>query len=271
MKKFLSLLTSAIVIAGCTSSGDEEPVRLLKSISIEYLDFANDFRFPGTQLGYTAATPYETTCFYSYLNGHVNKVTGGFKPTTGGTSVNTYVYSPEVTDTLVYNGNEVNVYTKPEISYFAGDQPSSPTVYKLNNDGKIIQFTRRDGYQIYYKYDGNTIVEKNSSGDTLRLFYMENQNLVKIIKNYKYTGGVVVSVSETLFDNFDESPNPLRNKYFLVGAFYRSFSKNNFTGVTQNYYVRMTDGTFHLLSTSSTSMPVNYDQSEYPEFGEYNQ
>jgi len=271
MKNFLPFLTSLIILAGCTSSGDTEPVRLLKNASIEYLDFTNDFRFPGAQLGYNAAEPFKTVCSYSYSKEQVCKVTGGFKIGTGGTSVNTYAYSMGVTDTLIYNGNTVNVYTRPEFSYFSGDKPSNPTIYKLNTDGRILQFTRRDGYQVDYTYNGDLITEKNSSGDTLRVFYLENHNLVRIINNYKDKNGVIVSVLETLFENFDDNPNPLKDKYFLVGAYYRSFSKNNFTRMTQNYYVKLANGTFKLLNTSSSSVPISYDNNGYPEFGEYNQ
>ncbi|HNX67328.1 MAG TPA: hypothetical protein PKH02_10630 [Bacteroidales bacterium] len=271
MKNFLPLLTSIIILAGCTSSGNTEPARHLKNVSIEYLDFANDFRYPGAQLGYTAAEPYATVCSYSYTKELVNKVSGGFKLGTGGSSVNTFVYSADVTDTLIYSGTTVNVFTRPEYSYFSGDQPSNPNIYKLNEDGRILQFTRRDGYQVNYTYNGDLIIEKNLSGDTLRVFHMENHNLVRITKNYKDNNGVTVSVLETLFEDFDENPNPLKDKYFLVGAFYRSFSKNNFSGITQNYYVKLTNGTLKLLSTSSSSVPISYDQSGYPEFGEYDQ
>jgi hypothetical protein len=269
MKRYLPLLISAIIFSGCTTSGNDEPERLLKNVSIEYLDFANDFRFPGAQLGYTAAEPYKTLCSYTYFENKVCKVSGGFKLGTGGSSVNTYVYTQEVTDTIVYDGTTVNVYTRPQYSYFTGDQPANPTVYKLNEDGKIVQFTRRDGYQVNYSYNGDIIAEKNNIGDTLRVFYMENHNLVKIIRNYKDNTGITVSVLETLFEDYDENPNPLRDKSYLVGAFYRSFSKNNFTGITQNYYVKLSDKSLKLLSTSSSSIPVNYDQSGYPEFGEY--
>jgi len=256
-------------MAGCTSSGNTEPTRLLKNVSIEYLDFANDFRYPGAQLGYTASAPYATVCSYSYTKEIVNKVTGGFKLGTGGSSVNTYVFSANVTDTIVYSGTTVSVYTRPEYSYFSGDQPANPTIYKLNQDGRILQFTRRDGYQVNYTYNGDLIIEKNPSGDTLRVFYMENHNLVRIIKNYKDNNGVTVSVLETLFEDFDENPNPLKDKYFLVGAYYRSFSKNNFSAITRNYYVKMSNNTLKLLSTSTQTIPVSYDELGYPMFGEF--
>jgi hypothetical protein len=269
MKKYLPLLISVILLSGCTPSGNDEPERLLKNVSIEYLDFANDFRFPGAQLGYTAAEPYKTLCSFEYKGRQVCKVSGGFKLQTGGTSVATYVYTQVVTDTLVYDGTTVNVYTRPQYSYFTGDKPANPTVYKLNEDGKIVQFTRRDGYQVNYSYNGDIIAEKNAAGDTLRIFYLENNNLVKIIKKYKDSNGIIISVLETLFENYDESPNPLKDKYYLIGAFYRSFSKNNFNSITQNYYVMLADGSSRFLSASVTSVLISYDQNGYPEFGEY--
>jgi hypothetical protein len=268
MKKHLLLLATAILLAGCSATIDE-PERYLKNTSIEYLDFAHDLRFPYSQLGYTANEPFKTLCSYEYTNGLVTKVSGGFKQTNGATDVAIYVYSQDVYDSLIYKEKIVNVYTKPAFSYFSGDVTENPTIYELNSEGNIARFTRRDGYEVTYAYNGDAIFEKNSDGDTLRVLYKENDNLIKIVKNYRDGSGKILSVSETLFENYDNSSNPFKGRYYLIGAFYRAFSENNYTDVTQNYYVMKSDGTLSLLSTTTTSIPISYDEYGYPRLGDY--
>jgi hypothetical protein len=269
MKRLLLLLTIVFLLVCCTAPSGNKPERYLKTVYIEYLDFTNDFRFPDTQIGYTSAPSFTTSCSYEYNKDQVLKVSGGFKETAGGTSVSIFVFTNSVYDSLVYNGNTVSAYTKPAFYYFSTDNPAKPTVYEMNSDNKIVKFTRRDGYVFNYSYKGNTAAEKNSAGDTLRLFYFDNNNLVRIVRNYTDNNGAVVSVMETLFQNFDDSPNPLYNRYYLAGAYYRAFSKNNFIDRTQNYYVKLANGSLKLLSTSNSSVPITYDDYGYPEFGEY--
>jgi hypothetical protein len=98
---------------------------------------------------------------------------------------------------------------------------------------------------------------------------MEDNNLVKVVKENIDLQGKLFRIEEMLFQEYDTNPNPFKNKYHISGAFYRAFSENNYKKTTKLVYTILIDGTFGLLSTTWFSMPIIYDDKGYPLFGTY--
>jgi hypothetical protein len=269
MRKTFILFIIILTISGCKKDESTTPVPKLKNCAAEYLKFSDDnkcfgyfsFVFPPNDV-------LKTIVSFKYKNDKVIQVTGGFRPVSPGVSY--ILFSNDVYDSIVYQDKSIFVYTKPSsINIFFNGYPDSPTVYTKDSNGKLIKMVRRDGVEINYIYQNNQITEKFSTGKIIRNFYIENNNLTRITSESGDTSYPYYSKTEILFQDFDTKPNPLKNMYHLSGAFYRSFSENNYSKYTINYYSRQENGEIGLMGTGSYSMPFEYTADGYPKFGEY--
>ena len=78
----------------------------------------------------------------------------------------------------------------------------------------------------------------------------------------------LVYKKEILFTEYDDRPNPLKNKFYILGAFYRAFSKNNYVKVSINEYDWI-DGVFVKNQIFSFTVPFQYTAEGYPVYGDY--
>ena len=172
-------------------------------------------------------------------------------------------------DSIIKLNETYKVYTLPtSMPYYFTDNPDNPVEYIIN-DQEIQQITRRDGFILNYEHESHFIYEKNEDGLVLKKFYLENNNLTKVEK-FKYDLNLeVYQRTEILFQEYDSSPNPFKGKYYVLGAFYRSFSENNYRSYTINTYNRLDDGSFQLYQTLEASPPFGYTDDNYPLFGNY--
>jgi len=268
MKKIVLIFSFLIVILSCDNN-DSNPDRILKNIAVEYLYFDDGIRFINTTLGFSPANPLETICSINYKNNAPVKIIGGFRQEASGYNLSNFVFSEDVSDSIVHDGGKVIVYTIPKFTYYISDNPDNPLIYSLSADKSLQNITRRNGFVTNYAYSGNIITETNSEGDVLRKFYLENNNLVKVEQEYFMPDGDLFKKIEILFKGFDNNPNPLQDKYYLIGAFFRAFSVNNFEEYTINTYFSSDGINLELQNTYTFSMPINYDMLGYPLFGEY--
>jgi hypothetical protein len=125
------------------------------------------------------------------------------------------------------------------------------------------------GYDLIYHYSKDKITETINDEFTNRTFYFEHGNLSKVLSEKYDNHGVLISVDEILFQDFDHNPNPLKARFYLSGAFFRSFSENNYQRYVRNSYFRSPDSTMTLIYSGSFAYPFTYNSSGYPMFGEY--
>lgn len=271
MRKFPVILITFLYLFGCKKDDQSTPAPKLQNCAIEYLNFSDDYRFAGNTLTFPPNDPLITMCSYEYQNDNIIKVTGGFLPLPAGSNFSNLLFSRDVFDSIVYNGNEISVFKK--YTNFPWANSENPSIYTLDSQNKIQKLTVNNGFntsfEVNYSYSINEITEKNKNGVILRKLYMEGNNLVKIVKESTDFQGILLRREEILFQEYDTNPNPLKNKYHISGAFYRAFSENNYKKTTKLVYTILIDGTFGLLSTSWFSMPIIYDDRGYPLLGSY--
>ena len=126
-----------------------------------------------------------------------------------------------------------------------------------------------NGYELFYAYADNQIIETDAAGRIRRKFYFENDNLAKIVSQFNNSQGNVVLKEEIIFQDYDQKLNPFKNMYHVTGAFYRAFSKNNYTSYTINQFGLLIDGSFGILNTYSSWLSILYNAEGYPLFGVY--
>ena len=274
MKNIVIIIILISMFWSCKQDEVISPVYRLKNCAIEYLNFSDDNKYlNNTSLNFPANEVLKTVVTFKYENNNVIQSIGGFINVPGGTNLTNLLFSTNVYDSIVYSGYEVMVYTKPNVFYSPSLSPTenrlSPTIYTLDQNGRLIRFLRRDSQMISYFYLDNLIVEKNSENKILRNFYFENENLVTITKEYGDTTDAYYYKKEINFQDFDNNPNPLKGQYHLTGAFYRAFSTNNFAAYTISEYMRMDDGKIGKIGSYWYTMPIIYTTDGYPKFGDY--
>lgn len=274
MKNIVIILILISLFWSCKQDEVITPVYRLKNCAIEYLNFFDDNKYlNNTALNFPANEALKTVVTFEYNNNKVIQSIGGFINAPSGMNLTNLIFSTDVYDSIVYRGNEILVYTKPNVFYSPSLSPKenrqNPTIYTLDQDGRLIRLLRRDSLMISYFYSDNLIVEKNSNNKILRNFYFENENLITVTKEYGDTTDSYYYKKEINFQDFDTNPNPLKGQYHLTGAFYRAFSTNNYSAYTIIEYMRMEDGKIGKVSTYLYSMPIIYTTEGYPKFGDY--
>ena len=263
MVKYIIYIGIIFIFFSCEKE-DVTPELNLKNCKVEYLNFMDDRRFIDN-----AYEIMDDSMYFEYTNNNIVKTVGGFQLFPKGTNLLFRAFTNDVTDSVVYKGNQIFVYTKPAYPYFLSDKPDNPTIYSLNDNDKLGKITRRDGVAFNYTYEDNLIIEKNSNDLVLRTFIMANNNLNKVLKEYYDSDGKMYYKKEILFQDYDNNPNPFKNRYYLLGAFYRAFSENNFSKYTINEYGYLNDGSFGQNSSFTFTMPIKYNKYNLPIFGDY--
>lgn len=216
----------------CTSQYD--PNQLLK-LKFEYNNFAKISKIIGA--------PVQIYCQQSY---------------------NFWILWDSAYEKITYQGSLIKSehFTSP-----SSQNPYQIREYVLNNDilqsSKIINSSQPNALPIEYNYEinGNVIYE-NRNGSLHRTFTMDNGNLSKVETVFRNPfSNITTGKSEIYFENYDNKNNYLKGKYFITGAFYKSFSKNNYTKVTTKQY-SFTNNEFVLNSESSVEVPLKYDASD---------
>lgn len=275
--KFTTIILGILfVVTGCNKENIETKEPRLTSSYAKYLlltDDLGDFSNSGFSI-----LPKDTPAVLSFIyqNDQIIRVNGGLFPAPSGSDFSNSQFSLQAYDSITYLGNQVSVYPRFYLGDSIVDKVLSPMVYVLGSDqrlDKIILYNNfnHEAFMGYtFSYTENKITETNSLGFKRRQFFFENGNLTRVLKQLVDSDGNVVSEDEILFEDYDDHPNPFRNLYYINGAFYRAFSKNNYKKYIVNHYGFLNDGTYGLMSTRWDSYQFTYNADGYPMFGDYN-
>lgn len=263
MRKSLILLPF-ILLFGCEKNDNDNGNRNLKNCNVEFLDFYRDYRFQGRELLFLPNDTSEILVTYEYEGEKIVKVIGGFKFVPSGSSFSRGIFSTDIYDSIVNAGDTVKVFERRNTIY----QPA-PTLYIYNAQHKLAKLICSSGWpEINYSYSDNQIIESSKAGNVLRTMQFEMNNLLKVVENKIDAHGTVLYKEEIFFENYDNNPNPFKNKYHLLGGYFRAFSENNYSKITITDY-RYNGDSLVLSSSHVYSMPIQYDKSGYPLFGDY--
>lgn len=266
MKKIFLLIASLVTFYGCEHNNPDAE-RHLKSIYVKYLILKDDIRYDTyTDIYYGP----DDSCSIEYEDDLPIKVVGGVMNASSGENLINLLFSEEVNDLMVHIGNVVNVYTDPKFSCYVNDIPDNPVSYALSSDKKLLSVTRRDGHVFYYQNSGGLITITNSDGDIIQRMHFDSDNLILIEgEAFDPRNGQLIGKREIFFEDYDTNSNPLEGKFYIIGAFYRAFSKNNFTKYTIKSYLSLDGVTLELFASQTYSIPLIYDKFGYPLLGQY--
>lgn len=263
----LFFVLSCFLYPACDKTNEITIDKLLLNCSVEYLNYIDNPLFANSDITFTPNDVLATKIHFEYKEDVLTGIKGGFLFVPGGNHMRLVFDEEFIYDSIVYDGKQIKVFTKPEFAYTAFDNPENPIIYQIDADNKLEKITKRDEVQLNYTYNNNQVIEKSNEGEVIRTFYLEEGNLVKVETN-KYEFGELTYKKELLFIDYDDKPNTLKNKFYIPGAFYRAFSKNNYTKYQLNEY-RMVDGEFIQTSSYGFSMPIAYTSNGYPKYGDY--
>lgn len=245
--KNLFLLLSFFLIFSCSRNEEKVNECKLSTVNVSTLAY-DDINISST---YNPNFSEKIRLSYDSQN-RISKILGSFIPVMVG-SLGLYTISDDAYDEITYSGNSVYV----KISANQMIRPYDKEFVDLNNkiaSQKIIIGTNNLVYN--YEYSGNQIVEKINN-KLIRTFSIENGNLTKIEKwNYNDSNQIIGKI-ETIFSDFDNSENLLKNKFFINGAFIKAFSKNNFRNFETKGYVLqngsyVSDGSYYTKTLAMT-------------------
>ncbi len=251
MRKLFFVFALAAVLFGC-SSDDSEPSCRLMSVS------TLPFWFDDYLTGVPSVDPrFDGKLHFSYVNGKIAKVKGGMIRRN---EPHAFFLSGSVEDSIAYQADSVYVY----LSHNLVNTPALVNTYKISNGQlKYVHKVERlvSGETFYsdltYEYDGDVVIEKRS-GTPRRTFEFENGNLVRVTQNFYGLQGQYTGKREWLFTNYDTSPNLLKGKFYVEGAFFAAFSENNYRRreVRSSYVV---DGQEIFTEPSYVEYGLTYD------------
>lgn len=269
MKKNLMLSFIMFIVFGCEKD-DLVPKGLLKDSIIEYLTYTDIHQFPSNNLLSPPCycVPMETRIIFEYEGQKLTRVKGSFINVPDVTLMYKPQFSADAYDSIVHLENDVFVYTRPPYAFYSNENPENPIQYEFDANQKLVGITSRNGVRLTYEYDENIIIERMNSDRVLRKFYMENNNLVKVESENINLEGELVGRKEIIFSDYDNNPNPFKGLYYITGAFYRSFSENNYSKMTLTKYSKHEDE-FIVSLEFKKEFGFDYTNSGYPKFGNY--
>jgi hypothetical protein len=206
-------------------------------------------------------------------NDRIIKIIGGPTPFPMGSGLTGWLISDLTQYDIEYSENNISISST--IESFYGDTTNDYTIVNSRIAQRSIiipQGLLNEKVNFTYQYQENKVLE--FKGDDLhRTFYFENRNLIKIekliyhdINNPLEESDILHAKYETIFSEFDNLPNLLEGKFYIDGAFFKAFSKNNYHKIESKYYTYNQDtGSFehnsNLVNWRSYNFGVNEDGS----------
>lgn len=260
MKKFFPLVCLIIILFSCSGNDDtnntNETIKSCKLISVK----TNILTYDDIVLSSTTFDPNFTgEINFDYDNqNRISKIKGSFVTIPSADDLRNWRMSNEAEDLVTYENNSIKVqyahnFTSPYTKEFVidGDRLISRKVTNLYP-------LKRDPILYTYEYNADEIKEI-VNGKVYRKFTLSNGNLVKVEQiKYSLPDNEVIGKREYKFYDYDNSENLLKGKFFVSGALFKAFSKNNYTSIDINDYM-IINANFELVNGSTYGFGTSYD------------
>lgn len=265
MKKYFTFLIFGLILfSSCKKKSFEKNCKL-NSVSVSALIY-DEYQFC-PQFDPNAPKKVE---FEYDNNNKISKVSGGLTLVACGSTFGMWILWDSAYQLVTYNGSTI---IAQHFTYPGSQQAYEVREFVIKNDiVESVRITKPSApnstpIENTYQLNGNLIEEKRN-GNLFRTFTIENNNLVKAERIFKnqFTGEIG-GKTEILFQNYDNKVNYLRGKYFIVGAFYKAFSKNNYTKITTRNF-SYENNTYKLVQETSVDFPLKYNGDDVAEIFE---
>lgn len=195
---------------------------------------------------------------FNYLNGRPNVRTGGWLPIAVSSGYS-YIFSPLVYDTVVYNGNNVTLTTH----YHGPDIIMDPNQRNLLLENGRLKRIIKAPDTTYFYYNAKNQPAKTETfsrgAHITRNFVFDNSGNLQNVKSTsvsRYDDQVVYQEEET-FTGYDNKPNPLKGLWLWDDLYYRTLSANNFSAYTYNQST-LQNGQVVATAHQQSSIPLFY-------------
>lgn len=150
---------------------------------------------------------------------------------------NTYIFDEDLENTVTYVDNKIIV----ENNFYDLENPYTTEFILENNQlvsRRVVGYTPIYTDKLYvYEYVNESLINEYCENLKTRSLHIINGNLTKAeLFFYNLDGTVLQSKKEILFSEYDNTPNLLKDFYFLNNLFYKSFSTNNYKKIEINKY-----------------------------------
>ncbi|RUT68829.1 hypothetical protein D0817_19660 [Flavobacterium cupreum] len=257
MKKNILLVIIAVISAACSSDTENNKDKECRLVSAKITGFYyDDITFPDD--AYNSNFSGKINFEYDSQN-RITKVKGGLLYMPDGNNLRKWVLSNDVEDLVAYDNNTIKV------DYSANSDARPYQKEFTLNKGILVSRKVTKIYPIKldpvvytYEYNSNEIKEK-IDGKVYRTFTLSAGNLIKIEQiKYDFFSNAITGKREYLFLNYDTSENLLKGKFFINGALFNAFSKNNYTTLKIMDYT-FTNNEYTLADESGMSFELTYD------------
>lgn len=178
------------------------------------------------------------------LNGQIIKMIGGPVSQNTGIGNENIFFTDDLVNEVSYQGNTITAQNKYGFGEVNNTISYTVDSGKLTNR-KVANFlgSQLSVQNYQYEYVSNQIIEKKE-GALYRTFYFTGENLTKVEQIlYANQTGQISGKIDIILSNYDSNENLLQGKYFVNGAFFKAFSKNNFRKFEKTQY-NYIDGQF---------------------------
>lgn len=269
LKKIVALF---IVFLSFYSCKDEPQVnyRLMtfKSILLHFdeLDYGNYPNITPIVLNYNYQFTNKITLQYNDLY-QITGTLGGLLISPAGTNRNIVCMSNDVVDKI--QDKENYIFTENAYPY---NTYSDTTKYVIKS-GKLIEriIIKKNPYSLLdytYQYTGNKIIETLNGVLQTSIIYLSSNNVSKF-ENFIYNNSKeIIYKTEIIYSDYDQSINLLKGYYYIHGAFYNSFSTNNYKKREVNTY-SCNNNQYTQISNSSVTFDYIVDSNNIPDMFGY--
>lgn len=180
-----------------------------------------------------------------YINNRISKRSGHLIQQIAGYGFPTQ-FVKDIYDTLIYSTNQVTILTKSRSKFIVGvDAFKKDIFYENGRISKTIQYfqsTERNDITVNYSYTNGLLTRKTGYRGTYLYFqsdfyYNAIGNLDSVIRRSSYyndqTGQLEIDSHSNarikeVFENYDNSKNPMKPFIIFDETFNRSLSENNY-------------------------------------------
>lgn len=260
--KLIKILCVAILLSFVSCSTDEnETENNIKSYDLSYMDYLN--RYSGSS--------GSVKLQYDSQNRIIKRI-GGLAPLPASIGLETYIFSPEVTEDVVYNNNEIkitrnipnwNLFFERKMIVDSKNRIIKKIIYKQApevNDSIFYTYNNLNQIEETLKLNGRPENSQTKIYQKAKYYYNQQQNLDSIV-TINFEGGSLDTGTEIYrtvekFSNYDNATNPLKKLIIFDEIYYRAISKNNYA--KYEYLKYLND---ELIQKSTANYNYKYDAS----------
>jgi hypothetical protein len=268
---FFRVIIISFLLFSCKDSKDEPQIhyklKTIKSSLLHYEELDNNSYFYVPYSNIVWDKDFNSTIALQYNEqNQVISTNYGASIYPIGTNQNNVAFSKTNIDKIQFNGEVINTENCFPYSGY------TDTIKYIIKDGKLLERIVFIGYfnqelDYSYHYANDKIIE-TMNGLQTSVFYLTNSNITKIEKFQYNISKEIVSKTEFIYLDYDQSINLLKGYYYIHGAFYNAFSTNNYKKRFVNTY-SYSNYQYTQISTSSLSINSNIDSNNIPDLFEY--